>query len=1015
MAIKLADAFVAITGENSGLRKSLNESQKLLKGFMTNIVQGIGQGIGQALYTSINRGIQAGIGLVKVSLAATRDLNESLSKTVVAFGTSAKAVLDWSKTSATALGQSRLQALEAAASFGLLFSSMNLAEEESAKMSIRLVELATDMASINNIGIDEALIKLRAGLVGETEPLRTVGVLLNAAAVEAEALASGLASTSEEITEQDKVMARYNLILRQTTKTQGDFARTIEGIANQERILQANRENALSQIGQAFAPLYLVILQNINRIITQITPYGENIVRSLAEGIVKGVIYILPALKFISDVISYWLKPGSPPNLLPDLDKWGQAAMQVYLDAWSAADFGVLQNLGQTIEGIIRSFVTSGDIAESDVVSRVFGTRQAIQAAVAQWRIAGHVTVEALQAIEEAAGPAGFSLAGLVRAYFDLEGASRRASAAQKELNETTEEYDRRLDPLNDKLDEINDKEQAIRDKQSISAARKVLRDPRSTANEKRLAQLEIEEIKVRQSMETIEEERDLAIEAAEDKLKAARQEEEVARNIYAAQQALLEQTMLNNRLIGEQLDLRKKEEEAAERIYQAALAYNLALASTEGKIALLRLELSRYSVGSVEHFGVLTQIANLQDQLKKTADEGSLIPESGVLPDMEGLVPQWAKELSELLDKEIQKYFPRQLIVDPMSLIQQGVPTSVANEIGSPIETETSQQVKDFVKILQDLTAAIESAVPSMTSLATGFEAFTLLLTGDGSAAWGLYADAVEEETKKAEEAGETHIVEQNKILSGHIDFIGKLFSQDWQEAWDSYLRIQGIAAEQSVTNQKERLQWFMDLFPSSDAEPADTSSPLTGLKAAGINILNMLSGGMISGFLNFSLTWIATLQWIRDQLPGSEPADPTSPLYGLGEAGESILDMVWDGLKTKWIEVSEWWTEKMQWLRDMLPFSEPRNPNSPLAGLRKSGEAIMSQLQLGMDTTSLTLPTSNFGLMAAGASGSAPSGRGIVFEKGAIEINGIAGAEQIVPSLEEALKNILGELANA
>ena len=50
---------------------------------------------------------------------------------------------------------------------------------------------------------------------------------MNAAAVEAQALAMGLAATKDEITDADKVAARYALILEQTTTAQGDFAADI--------------------------------------------------------------------------------------------------------------------------------------------------------------------------------------------------------------------------------------------------------------------------------------------------------------------------------------------------------------------------------------------------------------------------------------------------------------------------------------------------------------------------------------------------------------------------------------------------------------------------------------------------------------------------------------------------------------------------------------------------------------------------------------------------------------------
>lgn len=989
LGTQIASAFVAITGDNTGLKNVLTDSKKLVQGFVNNLFQGIGQGIGQAIFNQIGRGINAGIGLIKNSLSATSDLNEALSKTVVAFGDSASEILAWSKTSATALGQSRFQALEAAASFGLLFSSMNLAEEESARMSRGLVELATDMASINNIPIDEALIKLRAGLVGETEPLRTVGVLLNAAAVEQEALNSALAESKDAITEQDKVLARYNLILKQTTKTQGDFQRTIEGIANQERILQAQRADAIAQIGQAFAPIYLVILRNINRLLGEVTPYGENIIRSLAEGMVKGIIYILPALRFVKDAITYWLKPGSPPNLLPDLDKWGTAAMQVYLDSWAAADFGVLQTLGQTIEGIVRSFVTSGAIAESDVIDRVFGTRQAIASAVAQWRTAGRVTVEALQAIEDAAGPAGFHLAGLVRAYFDLENASRAAAQAQKELTDTTEQYDRLLRPLNDQLDEINDKEQEIRDRQARSAARRVIRDPRSTANEKRLAELELERIAVSQSIEGVQEERDAAVRAAEDKLKAAQKQVEVARAVSDAQQALLEQTMINNRLLGEQNDLLEKQAEDAERVRQAALAYNLAISDTEGKLALLRSELGRYQLGSVDYYNTLTQIAGLEKQLKDERGEESLFPAESILPSLDELgVPQWANDLAEMLDKEIRKALglrDQDIIPALMDVPREGeVPTlaSLARE-GAP-EPEVSERVKDFVEQIENLTGAIQGLVGPLEFIATlfGFNA----------------AESAKAASETEEATDDIALAIQN--TAGLIENAGNL---DWKAA---FVNLREIVATGLVG--------IASLLPTPDGgEPTDSNSPVHGLKLMGAAFFGLLQGGMLLGQGPLILQYLSFLQWLRDQLPGSEPADTSSPLYGLGDAGEAILDMVWDGLKLKWEEVSKWWTDKMQWLRDMLPFSEPKNPASPLTGLKESGKAIIEQIQLGVDSIELTLPTPNMGLMAQGVNAGPSSSKTVIFQKGAFEFVGSNASD--VPAMEDRLKTFLEEYLDA
>src|SRR5690606_410460 len=133
----------------------------------------------------------------------------------------------------------------------------------------------------------------------------------------------------------------------------------------------------------------------------------------------------------------------------------------------------------------------------------------------------------------------------------------------------------------------------------------------------------------------------------AEDKLAAARKEEQAKQGAYNRQQALLSQQVDANRLIEEERNLRQRladealaaqeralrELEAAqremeqaekqraaelERIYDAQLAYNLQLADTPGKIAILKQELGRYAEGSAEYYRILTQIAALEQQLAR-------------------------------------------------------------------------------------------------------------------------------------------------------------------------------------------------------------------------------------------------------------------------------------------------------------------------------------------------------------------------------------------------------------
>lgn len=207
----------------------------------------------------------AGLAAVTVgigkSVQAASNLEESMNKVVVVFGRAAKPLVDWSKTTARALGISQNAALSALGTFGNLFRSMKIGETPSRNMSKSLVTLAADLASFNNASPEDVLLALRAGLVGETEPLRKFGINLNDARLRQEALRLGLVKTTKEVLPAAaKAQAAYSLILKDSTLAQGDFARTSDSLANQQRIAAAVVEDSFARIGAALLPIAAKIL-----------------------------------------------------------------------------------------------------------------------------------------------------------------------------------------------------------------------------------------------------------------------------------------------------------------------------------------------------------------------------------------------------------------------------------------------------------------------------------------------------------------------------------------------------------------------------------------------------------------------------------------------------------------------------------------------------------------------------------------------------------------------------------
>lgn len=209
----------------------------------------------------------AGLGVKFIDTAS--DIEESLTKNQVLFGNYAKDVQKFAETSATSFGISKQQALEYTGTFGNLARAIGISQKDSAGIAVDLTKQAADMASFNNTTIEEALDSLRSGLVGETEPLRKYGVTLTAAKVEAQAMAMGLKDGKKPLDDQAKAHATLALITKQTAAAQGDFARTSDGLANQQRILKARLSDAGAELGEKLLPVALKVARGLNRLLDQ--------------------------------------------------------------------------------------------------------------------------------------------------------------------------------------------------------------------------------------------------------------------------------------------------------------------------------------------------------------------------------------------------------------------------------------------------------------------------------------------------------------------------------------------------------------------------------------------------------------------------------------------------------------------------------------------------------------------------------------------------------------------------
>jgi hypothetical protein len=228
----------------------------------------------------VDRAVGETINTFKNSITLARDFNEIQSKANTIFGESSRAINDWAGNAAVGFGQSKAQALDAAATFGNMFSQLGMGAGVTADMSQKMVELASDFASFHNADITQVLEAQQAAFRGEYDAVQRFVPTINAAAVEMKALEMTGKDATKELTQQEKAVAAYQLMLDGAGEAMGDFERTSGRLSNQQRILSAQWQNLQADIGQALIPALTAIVTAINtQVIPAVAKFAQDVKR----------------------------------------------------------------------------------------------------------------------------------------------------------------------------------------------------------------------------------------------------------------------------------------------------------------------------------------------------------------------------------------------------------------------------------------------------------------------------------------------------------------------------------------------------------------------------------------------------------------------------------------------------------------------------------------------------------------------------------------------------------------
>ena len=193
-------------------------------------------------------------------------------------------------------------------------------------------------------------------------------------------------------------------------------------------------------IGGAFSSVEMYIV-GFTGLVTQTAAnafqWGANIIINFANGIINTAASVLTAaMNYISNLLTSWLAPGSPPQVAPEIDQWGKTLLEEYLSGFTKGDFDILS----AIENPLRTALSAISVEAPKMAGKMYARlSQEIIAAIA----GGEVSDALYERIRASTGIFGDAMVELVEREMALRDAVNSVADAQDRLNEARNQEER--------------------------------------------------------------------------------------------------------------------------------------------------------------------------------------------------------------------------------------------------------------------------------------------------------------------------------------------------------------------------------------------------------------------------------------------------------------------------------------------------------------------------------------------------------------------------------------------
>lgn len=289
MALNGGEVLTKFKGDTSDLDKKTNGIKSNLGKLATTFGKVAG-GIATAY------GVIAPVVSAAVSSAVNgaKELEQQIGGTEAVFGELAKNVQKEAQESYSKMGTSASEYMQTINKLGSILQGSGYTAKDSFETSSKVMQRASDVASIMGISVEEAMNAITGAAKGNFTMMDNLGVAMNATNLQAYALEKGITKSYKAMSTAEKSALAYQMFLEKTEKYAGNYAKENDTLAGSINTASKAWNNFLSGAGTADDVINSVV-NAINVLIPKIVELTPTLIQGLVK-IINGIIPQLPMM-----------------------------------------------------------------------------------------------------------------------------------------------------------------------------------------------------------------------------------------------------------------------------------------------------------------------------------------------------------------------------------------------------------------------------------------------------------------------------------------------------------------------------------------------------------------------------------------------------------------------------------------------------------------------------------------------------------------------------------------------